>query len=210
MRFRVEEDVIVIGDEQESKEEVIKVLGGIQEKIKDQIVNIKGELKTKEDVEKFVIKAVNEVDPKYERFGKNISKNIMSGLIGKKMDDLVYSKKSWQKMNEMIGSFKKKLEIKEKQITTLRETVDTLSNRDKELHPVFKKIVDDVEKDDPNKKENNDFEKIIKRKDQYIKKLENKLIDKQHSEIKIIGSDKNDIVESEIVLKRSKRNRTLF
>lgn len=113
-------------------------------------------------------------------------------------------------MNEMIGSFKKKLEIKEKQISTLQETVDTLSARDKEIHPVFKKIVDEVEKDDVDKKENNEFEKIIKRKDQYIKKLENKLIDKQHSEIKIIGSDKKDIVESEIVLKKGKKETELY
>ena len=204
----VDEKFVILGEDKHEKEDLVTKINSLTQKIKEEIITVKGNLKDKKDVDEFIIKVTEKEAPELKKYGHQISRNIMSGFVSKRVNEVVNSSKHWEKMNEMITSFKKKLEQRDKQITSLSSTIETLKFKNSEMHPVFKEIVEatEVKEDNIDKK----YERIIHRKDQYIKKLESKLLDKQFGEVKKIKSDMEGVVKSDVVFKNKDEEKVLF
>ena len=208
--FEITDSKIIIAGEEIDKVEINKTLINLRENIKDELIKVKDNIKNKEDWEKFVIKVIDEKNPELNKFGRRISNNLASNLLNDKMNKIVYSNNSWKKMREMMNSFRKKIELKEKEVKSLKSTLDTLTSKNSEMHPVFKEIVDNTEKNKFEGKSTEELSKIIARKDFYIKKLEDRLIDKQKNELSIIRSGSSDIVNNEVILRKGSEETKYF
>jgi len=207
----VDDKFVILGNDKIEKGDLVQKINSLTQKIKEEIITVKGKLKNKEDVDNFIIQVAEKEAPELKKYGHQISRNIMSGFLSKKVDKVVNSSKSWEKMNELINSYKKKVEQRDKQIASLSSTIDTLKFKSSEMHPAFKEIVENTENKDKNKEsDDSKFERIIKRKDQYIKKLEGKLIDKQAGEVKVIKADSEGLVKNEVVFKNKAAEKFLF
>ena len=209
-QIMIEDNEIIIGSDKFENDDFTQKISGVTEKIKEEVIKIKDEIKSKDDVEKIVFQVMEKESPDLIKFSPKIAKNLVSGFVSKKMNNIVRSGKSWKKMNEMITSYKKKLVQKDKEIETLNDLIETLKGKENEFHPVFREIMDEHGAEDKNDKETKKLEVAIKRKDYYIKILEKKLVDKQYSEIKVIQSEREDMVNNEIILRKKEVDIELF
>ena len=205
-RVMVEDSVVVVGEDRIDKEEIVDKISNFTKKIKEEIIKVKGTLKSKEDVDNFVIKLAEKESPDLVKHGQKISRNLMAGFLSRRMEKVVHSNKKWDKMNEVIKSYRKKVVQKEKEIKKLESTIGTLRLRGNQMHPVFKEV---IEQSGSNKSDS-DLNRALKRKDNYIKKLEAKLLDKQYGDIRVIKSDDSGLVNSDIVIKKGKEEKSFF
>ena len=189
-QISIDDDEIIIGGDRFNNDDFTQRISGVTEKIKEEVVHIKEKITSKDDIEKIVFKVMEKESPDLIKYSPKIAKNLVSGFVSKKMNNIVKSGKSWKKMNEMIASYKKKIDQKDKEIEALNDLIETLRGKEKEFHPVFREIMDEHSGDNKKDKETKKLEMTIKRKDHYIKSLENKLVDRQFSETKVIQSER--------------------
>ena len=209
-KISIEDDEIIIGSDKFKSDDFVQRVGGVTDKIKEEVIKVKGDIKSKDDIEKIVFRVMEKESPDLIKFSPKIAKNLVSGFVSKKMNNIVRNGKSWKKMNEMITSYKKKLDQKDKEIESLNNLIDTLRGKEKEFHPVFREIMDEHRGDDKKNDETKKLEMSIKRKDHYIQTLERKLVDKQFSEIKVIKSERNEMVNNQIILRKKEEDIELF
>ncbi len=209
-KVEINEKQIIVGAKKFKKDDLIQKVKTLSSRIKDEALKVKGGLKNKIDVENFVLRITEREAPELKEFGLKISQNIISGFLSDRMNNIVKSNDDWGKINEMIKSYQKKIEQKDKQISSLSTALETLKFQKSEMHPVFKEMVKKETTNNEDSSKTNDFERIVKRKNQYIKKLEAKLIDQQQGEMRIIGSDNEDQVKTNIIIRKDNEDHSYF
>ena len=205
-KIEIHDKQVIVGDKKFEKDDLIQKVKALNGKIKEEATKVKGGFKSKKDVEEFVVRVTEREAPELKEFGQKISQNIISGFLSDRMNNIVKSNDDWGKINEMIKSYQKKIEQKDKQISSLSTALETLKFKKSEMHPVFKEMLKKESANSEDSSKDADFERIVKRKDQYIKKLEAKLIDKQHGEMRVISSDNEDQINTSIILRKDNQD----
>jgi hypothetical protein len=202
----INDDIIIVKDEEIEKDQLNQKIRVLNENIKEEVLKVKGQLRNKDDINSFISRIIGEKAPDLAKYETEISNNIVSSFLSNQMNNIVHSNKKWEKMNEMIKSFQKKIEQRDKQISVMNSTIDTLKYKKSEMHPVFKEIVNNND----NEANAKSIDKTIERKNQYIKKLEGKLIDSQFGDIKVIKGDAESIISNEVVFRKGDKDKNIL